>query len=300
MIDILIIGSGPAGLTAAIYASRAQLSCLVAEKDFMGSGAISVTEQVDNYPGLPGISGYDLGEKLREHAEKLGTEIITAEAASIEKTENGFVTQFKNGKEAASRTVIYAAGTSYRRLDIEGGKLLGVSYCATCDGAFYGKKTVAVIGGGDTALTDALYLAKIACKVYLIHRRNEFRANKTLVERVKNIPNIELVLSAEPVKILGDKNVGGIELDVLGEQVTKSVDGIFAAIGSVPNTDILNGLTELDGCGYIKADESGKTSLEGFYAAGDVRTKALRQVITACSDGANCVHSIEEYLNLRE
>lgn len=299
MIDILIIGSGPAGLTAAIYASRARLSHIVAEKDFMGSGAIAVTEQVDNYPGLLGVSGYDLGEKLRSHAEKLGTEIITAEAASITKTENGFTTRFKDGKETESRTVIYAAGTSYRHLDIEGDTLLGVSYCATCDGAFYEKKTVAVIGGGDTALTDALYLAKIAYKVYLIHRRNEFRANKALVEKVRDTPNIELVLSAKPVKVIGEKSVSALEIERNGIRRTFEVSGVFVAIGSIPNTDILKGQAALDERGYIKADEDGRTSTAGLYAAGDVRAKALRQVITACSDGANCVNSIEEYLNLR-
>lgn len=299
MIDILIIGSGPAGLTAAIYAARARFSHVVAEKDFMGSGAVAVTEQVDNFPGLYGISGYDLGEKFREHAEKLGTEIITAEAAEITQTESGFKTRFKDGSETDSKTIVYAAGTSYRRLDIEGDKLLGVSYCATCDGAFYDGKTAAVIGGGDTALTDALYLAKIARKVYLIHRRDEFRANRSLVEKVKNCANIELVLSAKPTKIIGDKNVNAIEISQNGETKTLNVNGVFVAIGSVPNTDVLKGFVELDERGYVKADENGETSLPGFYAAGDVRTKALRQVITACSDGACCVNSVEEYLNLR-
>lgn len=298
MIDILIIGSGPAGLTAAIYAARARLSHIVAEKDFMGSGAVAVTEQVDNFPGLYGISGYELGERFRKHAEKLGTEIKTAEASEILKTENGFVTRFKDGSEIESRTIIYSAGTSYRRLDVEGGALLGVSYCATCDGAFYDGKTVAVIGGGDTALTDALYLAKIAAKVYLIHRRGEFRANRLLVEKVKGSANIELVLSAKPTKILGEKHVSAIETDQNGETKTFDVNGVFVAIGSVPNTKILEGLVELDERGCVIADENGRTSLNGFYAAGDVRAKALRQVITACADGACCVNSVEEDLNL--
>ena len=298
MIDILIIGSGPAGLTAAMYAARARLSHIVVEKDYMGSGAIAVTEQVDNFPGLYGISGYDLGEKFREHAERFGTEIKNAEAAQILKTESGFKTRFKDGSEIDSKTVIYAAGTSYRRLEVEGDKLLGVSYCATCDGAFYQNKTVAVVGGGDTALTDALHLAKIAEKVYLIHRRDEFRANKSLAERVRISSNIEPVLSAMPVKIIGDKHVSGMELSQNGKPLTLDVNGVFVAIGSIPNTAPLKGLVELDERGYVKALEDGATSLPGFYAAGDVRTKALRQVITACADGACCVDSIERFLNL--
>lgn len=299
MYDIAIIGSGPAGLTAAIYAARAKLSAVVYEKDFMGSGAIAVTEQVDNYPAVLGISGYDLGEKMRSHAEQLGAKIVTAEASAITKTDEGFGILFKDGNTEHFRAVIYAAGTSYRRLDIPGDKLLGVSYCATCDGAFYEGKTAAVIGGGDTALTDALYLAKLAAKVYLVHRRDRFRANASLVEKVKSALNIELVLNAKPVRILGEKNISDIVIARNGQEETLQTNGVFVAIGSLPNTFILNNLVELDSSGYIIASEDGVTSLEGFFAAGDVRTKALRQVITACSDGANCVNSVEKFLNDR-
>lgn len=295
--DTIIIGSGPAGLTAAIYASRAKLKAVVCEKDVMGSGAIAVTEQVDNFPALPGISGYELGEKMRGHAIKAGAEIITAEASAIKPSEHGFDVSFKDGSALSSRTVIYAAGTSYRRLDIPGDKLLGVSYCAVCDGAFYENRTAAVIGGGDTALTDALYLSQLAEKVLLVHRRSEFRANPSLVEKVKGTRNIELVLNAKPLRILGEKNVTGLEITRNDNNATLKTDGVFVAIGSVPNTTIAEGLAELDKSGYIIAAEDGKTSLNGFFAAGDVRAKAMRQVITACSDGANCVNSVCEYLN---
>lgn len=297
MYDIVIIGSGPAGLSAAVYASRAQFSAVVAEKDYMGAGQIAASEQVDNYLGLPGINGFELGEKFREHAVSLGAEFFEGEVSGISKSAESYTVSFKDGSTLESKCVIYAAGTSYRRLEIPGGELLGVSYCATCDGAFYKGKTTAVVGGGDTALGDALYLSKIAEKVYLIHRRDTFRANKALQELVKKTPNIEVILNAVPTKVIGEKRVEGLEISVSGETRSLAVNGVFVAIGSVPNTGILNGICSLDKNGYIIADEDGITSADGFFAAGDVRTKALRQVVTAVSDGANCVLSAENYIN---
>ena len=296
MYDIVIIGSGPAGLSAAVYASRAQFSAVVAEKDYMGAGQIAASEQVDNYLGLPGINGYELGEKFREHAVSLGAEFFEGEVSGISKNAESYTVSFKDGSNLESRCVIYAAGTSYRRLEIPGGELLGVSYCATCDGAFYKGKTAAVVGGGDTALGDALYLSKIAEKVYLIHRRDTFRANKALQELIKKTPNIEIILNAVPTKVIGEKRVEGLEISVSGETRNFEVNGVFVAIGSVPNTGILNGICSLDKNGYIIASEDGITSADGFFAAGDVRTKALRQVVTAVSDGANCVLSAENYI----
>lgn len=296
MYDIVIIGSGPAGLSAAVYASRAQFSAVVAEKDYMGAGQIAASEQVDNYLGLPEINGYELGEKFREHAVSLGTEFFEGEVSGISKNDESYTVSFKDGSTMESRCVIYAAGTSYRRLEIPGGELLGVSYCATCDGAFYKGKTAAVVGGGDTALGDALYLSKIAEKVYLIHRRDTFRANRALQELVKKTPNIEVILNAVPTKVIGEKRVEGLEISVSGETRNLEVNGVFVAIGSVPNTGILNGICSLDKNGYIIAGEDGITSADGFFAAGDVRTKALRQVVTAVSDGANCVLSAENYI----
>lgn len=296
MYDIVIIGSGPAGLSAAVYASRAQFSAVVAEKDYMGAGQIAASEQVDNYLGLPEINGYELGEKFREHAVSLGAEFFEGEVSGISKNAESYTVSFMDGSTLESRCVIYAAGTSYRRLEIPGGELLGVSYCATCDGAFYKGKTAAVVGGGDTALGDALYLSKIAEKVYLIHRRDTFRANRALQELVKKTPNIEVILNAVPTKVMGEKRVEGLEISVSGETRNLEVNGVFVAIGSVPNTGILNGICSLDKNGYIIADEDGITSADGFFAAGDVRTKALRQVVTAVSDGANCVLSAENYI----
>lgn len=296
MYDIIIIGSGPAGLTAAIYASRARLQAVVLEKDYLGSGQIAVSEQVDNYPGLPGIDGYTLGEKFREHATQMGAVLKNIEVSRIEKDGKTFIVFCKDGKTLQSRSILCAAGTSYRRLDVEGGTLPGVSYCATCDGAFYKGKTVAVVGGGDTALGDALYLSNIAEKIYLIHRRDTFRANQLLQETVKQTANIELVLNAVPTAVLGEERVTGLEISQDGESRMLQVNGVFVAIGSIPNTGFLQGICELDANGYLIAGETGITSTSGVFAAGDVRTTPLRQVVTAVADGANCIQSIEQYL----
>ena len=289
MYDILIVGSGPAGLTAAIYAARANLNFAVIEKDYMGSGQISITDRVDNYPGLYGIGGYELGEKFREHAEQLGTEFITGEVIDIKKNDNVFLLMLKDGRCLKSRSVIYAAGALHRHLNIEGENEFsarGVSYCASCDGAFFKDKVTTVIGGGDTALSDSLLLSKICKKVYLVHRRSEFRGAKSLLERVKNTENIEIITPVVPIKIIGDKLVNGIVLKYGDDRIkTLETDGIFVAVGMVPNNFGLNGLAETDSGGYVIADEMGITSVDGLLAAGDVRTKAFRQVVTAVSDG---------------
>lgn len=297
MYDILVVGSGPAGLTSAIYARRAMLSVLVVEKDYMGSGQIAVSECVDNYPGIPGVSGYELGEKFRTHAEQLGTEFLEGNVCSIS-SENGiWKVVVDNDKEILSKTVIYTAGTSYRRLEVKGGNLQCISYCAVCDGMFYKDKTVAVVGGGDTALGDAVYLSKIASKVYIIHRRGEFRANKSLQERVSKIPNIETVMNSQVVEITGETKADGIVINENGTERKIPVDGIFCAIGSIPNTDVLKGVCELDKDGYVIAGEDGVTTARGLFVAGDVRTTPLRQVVTAAADGANALLSAENYLN---
>lgn len=297
MYDIIIIGSGPAGLTAAIYAKRALLSALVAEKDSMGTGQIAVTERVDNYPGLFGISGFDLGESFRKHAEQLGAEFFEGEVKSIERGENAWNVNFVDGGSKAAKTIIFAAGTSYRRLAVKGDDKRRIHYCAVCDGAFYKGKTVAVIGGGDTALGDALYLAKLAKTVYLVHRRDEFRANKSLQSQVANTENIVTIMSAALSEITGDANADGIIYTQNGESKKLAVDGVFAAVGSVPNSQLLSGICELDGSGYVIAGEDCKTSADGIFAAGDVRTTPLRQVITAAADGANAAISAELYIN---
>lgn len=296
MYDIIIIGSGPAGLAASIYASRARLRTLVLERDTMGAGQIAVTEQVDNYPGLLHIGGYELGEKFREHAESLGASICENDVERLTKQDGVFQIALADGTTVSAKSVIYAAGTSYRKLDVPGAELPGVSYCATCDGAFYQGKTVAVIGGGDTALGDALYLSRMAKTVYLVHRRDAFRANAALQESVKQTENIVLVTNAVPTAVVGEKRVSALQIDHSGQPEELILDGVFVAIGSVPNTEPLRGLADLDAHGYVKAGEDGVTSLDGLFAAGDVRTKPLRQVVTAAADGANCVASAEQYL----
>lgn len=301
MYDTIIIGSGPAGLTAAIYAQRAQLKTVVVEKIFMGTGQIVESERVDNYPGLYGENGFDLGEKFRSHAETLGVEFYEGEVTRIICNDKVYSVEFSDGKSLEAATIIYSAGAKHRKLDINGedefiGK--GVSYCAVCDGAFYKGKTVAVIGGGDTALGDAMLLSKIAEKVYLIHRREQFRANRTLQANVKNTPNIEFVLNSVPLEIIGEKKVNTIRILQNGKEKILSVDGIFVAIGEQPESALLQGIADLDDGGYVIAGEDGTTSADGIFVAGDVRTKQLRQVVTATADGANCVSSVEKYLGL--
>lgn len=299
MYDIIIIGSGPAGLSAAIYAARTGLSFAVVEKEYQGTGQIALTERVDNYPGAYGTDGFSLGESFREHAEALGTEFIEAEAAEIVPGNGFYRIALSGGSSLEARAVIIAAGAYPRRLGIPGEEELsgrGVSYCAVCDGAFFSGGTVAVIGGGDTALGDALYLSRIAEKVYLVHRRDKLRGSKILQDKVKNTPNIELVLEAKPISIEGDTKVAGLNVSVGGKVTRIDTDAVFVAVGAVPQSGLLKGLAELDENGYAIAGEDGVTSAAGIFAAGDVRTKPLRQVVTAAADGANCVYSAEAYL----
>lgn len=296
MLDVLIIGSGPAGLSAAVYAKRANLDVLVVEKVYYGTGQIVESHQVDNYLGFPGINGYDLGEKFREHAVELGVEFKDGDAERLETFEGGFKVYLKKGEILETKTVIYAAGAIHRHLGIPGEKEFsgkGVSYCATCDGAFFKGKTTAVIGGGDTALDDALYLSDISSKVYLVHRRNEFRGSAKTVAKLRAKENVEFVLEAKPAYITGSDKVEKLQME---DGRSLDVDGVFVAVGMVPMTATVKDIAELDEAGYIVADETGKTSLEGLFVAGDVRTKALRQVVTAVADGANAATSAEQYI----
>lgn len=297
--DTIIIGSGPAGLSAAVYAGRAALNFIVIEKMFMGTGQISESECVDNYLGLPGINGYDMGEKFRSHAENMGTQFVDGEVSEIVPEGGIYRIDLSDGNRFLTKTVIYAAGAAHRKLGIKGEEEYagrGVSYCAVCDGAFYKGKTVAVVGGGDTALDEAAFLSKTAEKVYLIHRRDSFRANKSLQEKISGIANIIPVMNAVPTEIYGDKKVEGIEVSRDGKSERLTVDGVFAAVGTVPNSSPLQGVAELSEDGYVIAGEDCVTSAKGIFAAGDVRTKPLRQVITAAADGACCVYGAERYL----
>ena len=299
--DVIIIGSGPAGLAAAIYGKRARLNTLVIEKQPMSGGQILNTYEVDNYPGLPGIGGFELGQKFREHAEKMETEFVTAEVTGISTEGDNKKVQTDKG-EYETKTVILATGANHRKLGVPGEEELcgmGVSYCATCDGAFFRGKTVAVVGGGDVALEDALFLARACSRVYLIHRRAEFRGAKVLQEQVEKTENIEIIRDTVVDEIKGNGQVQALEIcsKKTVEKKELPVDGVFIAVGILPNTDGLDGVVELDGGGYILAGEDTKTSEPGIFAAGDVRTKPLRQVVTAAADGANAITAAEEYLH---
>ncbi len=298
MLDVLIVGSGPAGLSAAVYAKRASLNVLVAEKVYYGTGQIAESNLVDNYLGFAGINGYELGQKFRDHAVKLGVEFKNGEVERFEALDGIWRVRFKGGETLETKTVIYAAGAIHRHLGVPGenefsGK--GVSYCATCDGAFFRDKVTAVIGGGDTALDDAVYLSDSSSKVYLVHRRNEFRGSAKTVEILKQKNNVEFVLEAKPAQIKGTDRVQELQLE---DGRSLAVDGVFVAAGMIPVTDVVKDVVELDGNGYIVADETGKTSADGFFAAGDVRAKVLRQVVTAVSDGANAATLAEQYIKL--
>ena len=298
--DVIIIGSGPAGLSAAIYAQRAKLATLVIEKAPMSGGQILNTYEVDNYPGIPGVGGFDLGSKFRAHADALGCSFVTAEVREIQE-EEGKKKIVTEKETYETKTLILATGATHRKLGVPGEEELmgmGVSYCATCDGAFFKGKTTAVIGGGDVALEDALFLARLCEKVYLVHRRDEFRGAKVLQERVFGTENIEVVWDSVVKEIQGEDMVEKISIynKKKEEKSELEVQGVFIAVGIQPNTEIYRNLVKMDEGGYIIAGEDGVTQTKGVFAAGDLRTKQLRQVITAASDGANAVTSVEKYL----
>lgn len=298
--DTAILGAGPAGISAAIYAARAKLNTLWLDKQFEQGGQVLNTYEVDNYPGLPGISGMDLGEAMAGHAAKLGIEpfrenVLSVEDAGIEK-----IIRTKK-HEYRARTVILACGASHRKLDIPGEEELsgmGVSYCATCDGAFFKNKTAVVVGGGNMAVEDAIFLSRICKKVYLVHRREELRAERILQESLFACENVEIRWNSVAVEIQGTECVTGLKIrDV--QDATESVidtDGVFIAVGILPNTDKFRNLVKLDEAGYIVAGEEGITEIPGIFAAGDIRTKMLRQVVTAVADGANAVAAVQNYL----
>ncbi len=309
--DLLILGSGPAGLAAGIYAERARLDTLVIEKEYVSGGQVVNTYEVDNYPGLPGINGFDMGMKFREHADKLGVKFVTDRVERVECLHDGEALRTAaadapvyhvvcENETYTARTLIIATGAVHRKLGVSGEEELagmGVSYCATCDGAFFRNKDVAVVGGGDVAIEDAIFLARGCRKVYVIHRRDELRGAKSLQEKLLGLPNVEMLWSTVVEKIEGDGQVSGLTLKNVktGEISELPLQGVFIAVGITPNSEIFEGLVEMDH-GYIAADETGKTSAPGVFAAGDVRTKALRQIVTAVADGANAVTSAEKYL----
>ena len=301
MLDVIIIGSGPAGLAAAIYAMRAGLQTLVIEKQPMSGGQILNTVDVDNYPGLPGIGGFELGMSFRQHAQKLGAQFVTAEVTAIEAATEKEKVVVTTGQNYTCRTIVLAMGATHRMLGVPGEEALrgmGVSYCATCDGAFFRGKTVAVIGGGDVALEDALFLARGCEKVYLIHRRDTFRGARSLQQKVFDTLNIEVIWDSVVESIEGEGMVQLLQLrnKKTGQQSALSVQGVFIAVGISPDTDMVRELVDCDENGYICADETCETSVPGIFAAGDLRTKPLRQIVTAAADGANAITSAENYL----
>lgn len=298
--DLIIIGSGPAGLSAAIYGKRAGLELLVIEKNYMSGGQILDTYEVDNYLGLPGMNGFDMGMQFREHADKLGVEHAEGEVIGLE--DGSIKKVITTSGEYEAYAVILATGAVHGHLNVAGEERLtgrGVSYCATCDGAFYRGKTVAVVGGGNVALEDAVYLARFCEKVYLIHRRDEFRGEKILQSQVEALENIEVLFSHTVQEICGEEQVSHLILkDVKLEQEKElQVDGIFIAVGIIPATSWIPDFIKKDEKGYVVANEEGETSAKGIYVAGDIRTKALRQIITAVSDGANAAVNAGAYIN---
>ncbi len=300
--DVIIIGSGPAGLAAAIYAKRAELNCIVIEKAGLSGGQIINTYEVDNYPGTPGISGFDLSQKFREHCDKLGTTFINGEVKECCLEKDIKVIKLDDGTEYRSKTLIIATGGVPRHLEVDGEERLsgmGVSYCATCDGAFFKKKTVAVVGGGDVAIEDAIFLARICEKVYVIHRRDQFRASKSITSKLLAMNNVTILWDSVVERINGTDAVESIEVKNLkSNEISKyDLSGVFIAVGYHPNSEVYQTVVATDANGYIIAGENCETNIPGIYAAGDVRTKALRQIITAASDGANAITAVERYLN---
>lgn len=299
MYDLLIIGSGPGGLGAAIYAARAGLDVAVIDRSPVSGGQVLTTYEVDNYLGMPGISGSELSDRFREHADELGIPFLTADVQEIESCDDRKRVNTDEGM-FESRAVILATGATHSKLGVPGETELagmGVSYCATCDGAFFRNRTVAVVGGSDVAAEDAIFLAGICEKVYLVHRRDTLRAAVSLQKKLLSLANVEIVWNSEVRKICGTDLVEEIEIhnNKTGEQSRVAVNGVFIAVGIVPNTELFRGIVEMDEQGYIVADETCMTSEKGIFAVGDIRKKPLRQIITAVADGANAVNSVQNY-----
>lgn len=298
--DLIIIGSGPAGLSAAIYAQRARLETLIIEKEYVSGGQVVNTYEVDNYPGLPGVSGFELGMKFREHADKLDAQFVTEEVTSIiiEGNQKKVVT---DKQTHITKSLIIATGAKHRELGVPGEKELsgmGVSYCATCDGAFFRGRTVAVVGGGDVAVEDAIFLARTCEKVYVIHRRDELRAAKSIQEKLFAYDNVEMVWDSIVTEISGEDRVEAVKIENVKNQEKRNLplDGVFVAVGILPNSELVREHVAVDEQNYVRAGEDCCTTIAGIFAAGDVRTKALRQIVTAAGDGANAISAVQEYL----
>ena len=300
--DTLIIGGGPAGYTAALYAARAGLDTAVLERMSAG-GQMGLTDIIDNYPGFPeGVDGFTLGMNMQAQAERFGAKSLYGDVTEVDFTDPAVKKVITSYETHYARTVIIATGANPRELGLPNEQALvgkGVHYCAHCDGRFYKGKTVAVVGGGNSAVSDALYLSRVTEKVYLIHRRDTLRATKIYHEPLMKAENVEFIWNSAVTEILSDGRVTGVKVQNLKDGSEREIpfSGLFVSIGRKPATNFLRGILELDDYGYIKADETTRTSVPGVFAVGDVRTKALRQVVTAVADGATAVHYAEEYLN---
>ena len=302
--DTIIIGGGPGGYTAALYAARAGFSALVLEKLSPG-GQMATTDQIDNYPGFPqGVNGFELALEMQKGAQRFGAQTELAEVLRVDL--RGPVKEVVTQKETyRAPTVVLATGASPRELGLPGERELrgrGVSYCATCDGMFYRGKTVAVVGGGNTAAADVLYLSRLCEKVYLIHRRDQLRASRVYLEPLKQAENVEILWDSQVTELLYGETLTGVKVGnkKTGETRELSLDGLFLAVGQLPNTQLFQGQVELDAAGYVVADETTRTNLPGVFAVGDLRQKPLRQVVTAAADGAVAAHFVEEYLSQQQ
>lgn len=300
--DLIIIGSGPAGLSAAVYGRRAGLNLLVIEEKPMSGGQVLNTYEVDNYLGLPGINGFDMGVKFREHADAMGAQYQTAMVTAIADRGQVKAVTTADGTEYEAKALILAAGAAHKTLGAEGEKEYigrGVSYCATCDGAFFKGRDVAVIGGGDVAVEDAIYLTRMCRKVYLIHRRDSLRAAGSLQDKLFRSDRVEVLWNRTVPSICGSDLVESVKLRHVTEQTeeTLPVEGVFIAVGMQPNTAVFRDCVPCDDGGYVIAGEDCVTQVPGIFAAGDIRTKQVRQIVTAVADGACAVASAERYLN---
>ena len=301
--DIVIVGGGPAGLTAALYACRARMKTILIEKMLPG-GQVLIADTIENYPGFPeGIKGPDLAEWMFRQASHFGLELKTEEAVRIERNgaKGNFTVHLQDGKALEALSLVIATGAAWNLLNIPGEKKLtgrGVSYCATCDGPLFKGKEVVVIGGGDTALGDAIFLTKFAHKVTIIHRRGQFRAAKILQERVRDNKKIELCLNSVAVELKGAERLEAVEIKDAGTGKVTDIkaDAVFVLVGMTPNSDIAKEIVKLDEKGYVLADDDMRTSTEGIFVCGDVRKKLLRQVVTAVGDGGTAAFSAERYV----
>ncbi len=301
MYDLIIIGAGPAGLSASVYAKRAGLNALTIEQNPLSGGQVLNTYEVDNYLGFHGISGLELGNRYREHADELGCAFVEARVKKIEK-ENDVFKVYTRKETYEPKSMIVALGADHAKLAIPGEEELagmGVSYCATCDGAFFKGRTVAVVGGGDVAVEDAIFLARGCEKVYLIHRRDELRAAQMLQDKLLSLPNVEVLWDTVTEEILGEDQVEAVKIKNVktGESKNLPLDGVFIAVGINPTNSLVLGLVDVNEKGYVTAGEDCRTAMPGLFVAGDLRSKNLRQIVTAVADGANAVTSAEAYLN---